>query len=291
MPSRCTPAVGLLLITLASPFVANGAGPIAYLAFSDDGYWQAWSMNPDGSAQTQITRSPYDKARLSWYPDSQHLLINGNQGELMQVDAHTGAEQPIPMALGGMSDAVLSPDGRLIAFSLSTSGSIDDNNIWLVNTDGSGLRKLVARQYLQHEPAWAPDSGAVYFLSGQGGQDHDIWRYRLADGSLEQLTVGRLYHFDLAPGPNGTLAYSANRTGNYEIWLWSEGGEPRALTGDPALDGRPSWSPDGSELIFESTRGGVPDIWKVSAQGGDPVRLTATSQGARLPVWRQGENR
>ncbi|QQO54354.1 MAG: hypothetical protein N838_14395 [Thiohalocapsa sp. PB-PSB1] len=285
-------SVLLLLFLVELVLAAPEAARVAYLAVDAEGYWQVWCMESGGQEPTQVTHTAYDKSRVSWYPDGQALLVNGNQGELARVDLETGDETPIQLELDGMNDAVLSPDGRYIAFSLSTSGSIDDNNIWIVDADGSDLRKLTNKRFLQHDPAWSSDSGSIYFLSGRGDQAHDIWRYELGTGSLEQLTAGQLYHFDVAPAPGShgepRLAFSANRSGNYEVWVWSPGTEPRQLTDHPALDARPNWSPDGVSLLFESSRGGTLNIWRMPAEGGEPVPVTVHTAGARMPVWYQG---
>lgn len=291
--ARCQVIALLLLCLQLQPAAADG---IAYLAVAEDGLWQVWHMAGDGSGQRQVTTSPYDKSRVSWYPDGRTLLVNGNQGELARVDFAKGRETPIRLDLTGMNDAVIAPDGRRIAFSRSTSGGVDDHNIWVAELNGSGetgtLRKLTKKRFLQHEPAWSPDGLSVYFLSGKGDQDHDIWRADLAvDGqvlAMTQLTAGSLYHFDLAPGPNGQIAFSANRSGNYDIWLDRQGEEPVQLTGHPALDARPSWSPDGKAIAFESSRDGGLDIWRLSVDGGEPVRLTRHPAGARMPVWFSG---
>jgi TolB protein len=140
--------------------------------------------------------------------------------------------------------------------------------------------------WLQHQPAWSPDGQALYFVSGRGRQTHDIWRYGFPDGRLEQLTSGQLYHFDVTVSPKGELAYSSNRSGNYEIWVQGGGEEPARLTHHPALDAGPTWSPDGSTLLFESSRGGVPNIWKMTPGGSPPVQVTRHEGGARAPVWR-----
>ena len=59
------------------------------------------------------------------------------------------------------------------------------------------------------------------------------------------------------------------------------------MTRHPAFDGKPAWSPDGTALLFESTRKGVPNIWRLEP-GGVPVQVTDHPEGARAPVWFHG---
>ena len=275
--------LGLLLLSL-SVWGESPQTTIAYLAYTD-GYWQVWLMEDDGGGQRQVTKSPYDKSRVSWYPNGEFLLVNGNQGELNRVELSSGDETPVPVPLEGMNDAVMSPDGEHIAFSLSTSGSIDDNNIWLVDSDGKNQQKLTNMQGLQHEPVWSPDGNSLYFLSGMGGQAHDIWQLTLATMEAEQLTTSSLYHFDVAVSRDGQVAFSSNRSGNYEIWIRSIEGKLHQITNNPGMDGKPAWSPDGTVLIFESSREGAPNLWKTNLADVEPDKLTKHERGARAPVW------
>ncbi len=50
--------------------------------------------------------------------------------------------------------------------------------------------------------------------------------------------------------------------------------EPCRLTEDSAEDYDPAWSPDGQSIVFTSTRSGTPQIYKMSASGGEITRLT-----------------
>ena len=53
-----------------------------------------------------------------------------------------------------------------------------------------------------------------------------------------------------------------------------DGGQARQLTTNPAYDTTPLWTPDGQSIVFCSTRERSKDIFKVSAKGGSPVRIT-----------------
>ncbi len=277
---------GLVLVSLA---VSNASGGerIAYLA-STGSYWQVWTVAPDGAEPKPVTSSSYEKARCSWYPDGRHILVNALDGRLFKVDSELGDETPIPIPLQGTNDAAVSPSGKWIAFSLSTAGSVDDNEIWVIDTHGQNLRKLTRMPALQHDPAWSADGRWIYFLSGDGGQSHDIWRVAVETGSLEQLTVASLYHFDLALSRSGQLAFSNNRDGNYEIYSRTEQGRSVRLTNNPALDAAPSWSPSGDTLVFHSNREGALNLWRMTADGEDLRQITFHDGGARHARWSPG---
>lgn len=283
--------VVLLIAVAVGTMGVNGCregsrGKVAYLAASG-GYWQVWTMAPEGDNARQVTTSSYEKARVSWFPDGRSLLVNALDGRIFKVDAESGEEVEIRVALGAAQDAVISSDGKRIAFSADTTGSKDKNAIWVAAADGTGLRQVVEMAGLQHEPHWSRDDDWIYFLSGEGKQNHDIWRVSTETGAREQLTAGQLYHFDLALSPDDVLAFSGNRSGNYEIWIWDQTGEeaPRRVTDDPGLDGGPAWSPDGRSLIFHSSRSGSLNLWAVPAEGGEARQLTHHPEGARGAAW------
>ena len=79
-----------------------------------------------------------------------------------------------------------------------------------------------------------------------------------------------------APGADGSIAFTSTRDGNLEIYsMRRDGSEQVNLTGNPAPDRDPAWSPDGSKIAFASSRDGSHmDIWVMNADGGSPVNLT-----------------
>jgi TolB protein len=269
---------------LFSQSVNAGQQSIAYLAHTD-GFWQVWIMDSDGGNKKQVTSSAYDKSHISWFPDGRHLLVNGNQGRVSRVDVENSNDHEIHLPIKGTVDAKISPDGTQITFSLSVADSIDNNHIWLTSSEGKKLIKLTNMSGLQHEPVWSPDGEYIYFLSGKGKQAHDIWRISISGKRKEQVTAGQLYNFDLAFSPRGEMAFSNNRTGNYEIWLRDLDSNERQFTHNDAIDSRPSWSLDARYIVFESSRGGVMNIWKKSIDTDETKRLTNELIGARFPVW------
>ena len=99
------------------------------------------------------------------------------------------------------------------------------------------------------------------------------------DGSgLQQITS--LGAPELVVGgwsPDGArIVFEAAVAGNSDVYLvGTDGGHLRRLTAEPSMDGVPSWSGDGRWIYFASTRAGViPDVWRVSPDGGEAIRLT-----------------
>jgi tol-pal system beta propeller repeat protein TolB len=57
------------------------------------------------------------------------------------------------------------------------------------------------------------------------------------------------------------------------------------------FDGDPAWSPDGSRIVFESTRSGNSDIWVMNADGTSPRQLTRSPDFDGDPAWSPGGTR
>ncbi len=71
------------------------------------------------------------------------------------------------------------------------------------------------------------------------------------------------------------------------IWLApTDGGKPRQLTGGPKHDRHPRFSPDGSQILFESDRSGDMQLWVLDLSGGGEARqLTTIATEASGGIW------
>ncbi|HSE40954.1 MAG TPA: protein kinase [Acidobacteriota bacterium] len=72
-----------------------------------------------------------------------------------------------------------------------------------------------------------------------------------------------------------TIAYVANITGNWEIYLRpTTGGNPTAITQSPGVEENPKWSPDGNQILFTYKGPGVPStLFIVAPSGGIPQKI------------------
>jgi TolB protein len=260
------------------------ADQISFLGLGENSYWQVWLLDSESKDIKQLTASPYDKSTHSWFLDGKHLLVNGNQGQLVKLDVSTGEEIPIDMPIQGTNDAVLSPDGKTIAFSYSTSESINDNNLWLYTLETKRMRKLTNLTSLQYEPSWSSDGKKLYFVSATSSLEQDLWVVDVAKGDKKQLTVGSMFNMNVAESSSNGLVYSSNRTGNYELWWKEEGNKIRKVTNNPSLDGSPSWLNSGKKVVYESYRGGVANIFSLNLETISEEKLTSFKDGARKQV-------
>ncbi|MBI1926904.1 sigma-70 family RNA polymerase sigma factor [Candidatus Poribacteria bacterium] len=82
------------------------------------------------------------------------------------------------------------------------------------------------------------------------------------------------------------IAFMSKRNGNDEIYVMdADGTNPVNLTQNPAPDGYPSWSPDGTRIAFASERDGPGEIYVMNVDGTNPVNLTNHPAWDGFPSW------
>ena len=85
----------------------------------------------------------------------------------------------------------------------------------------------------------------------------------------------------------GRIVFTSYRDGNFEIYVMdADGGNQDNLTDHPAYDGQPDWSPDGTKIVFVSSRDGAgSQIYVMDADGKSPIRLTDGPGSKSDPDW------
>lgn len=279
-----------LLLASGSVFAAtNDQGDwkaeIAYLRYTD-GYWQVWLTDSGGRFHQPLTSDSVDKTRLSWSRKRQRLLCNLNSGKLIVVDLD-GKVEPLDLPVSGMLDAAWSADGSKIAYSINATQTTDNNDLWVINTDGTGARKLTNQPGVVQTPSWHPSGELIAYSLGAERNYVDIWQINLANLSKEQITVAGKRHFGPAYTADGQLLYSTQDESNFEIWERDGDGQTRQITDHPAYDSDPSASPDGGRIAFYSLRNGQKQIWIFDKSDKSVRAITPEQVQSRYPVWIQ----
>ncbi len=88
---------------------------------------------------------------------------------------------------------------------------------------------------------------------------------------------------------SGKIAFHSERSGNFEIWVMNvDGSDPVQLTDDPELDDEPSWSPDGKQIVFVTSRDDPLklSLYVMNADGSDQHELVRIEGGLCMgPAW------
>lgn len=204
----------------------NGAG------YLKPGYHQVFVVPSEGGTPRQISSGKYQHGgpayRTSepvWTPDSQYLLMGANRHdnyeleplntEVYEFRVSDGAVKALTRRDGPDNNPVVSPDGRLIAYT-----GFDDKRqgyqvtkLYVMNRDGSGSHEVsVTLDRDVASPQWAADGKSVYFLSDDKGNS-GVYSITL-DGVRKQVTANVGSGFS-AYGGRGTFSVASN--GNFVI--------------------------------------------------------------------------
>lgn len=231
------------------------------------------AVGPDGSHRTTI-RTSGTWLDADWSPTAKRWLVIDQTLAILDARGRRLPFRPLPRGLL-VEGARWSPDGRKIVFT-GLRGPPPHENVFVVNSDGSGLRNLTHNVWQSSQPAWSPDGMRIVFhrqkQSPDSGLDDGGLFVANADGTdVEPLVPG----FEPDWSPDGVSIVFRRDGGLYVKTL--RGGPPRRVDRDDGDNG-PRWSPDGKEIAFTRSVGGDPpnDVYVIRADGTALRRLTHT---------------
>lgn len=205
----------------------------------------------------------------------------------------------------GFAMPAYSPDGTKIVFdgtAVSGPGAGNDEVLWIANADGSGAVQLSANNKIlgieDSIPHWSADGQHILFdkydTTDANVSAYQIWEVN-PDGTGEHAietypsgTAGRDY--DASEAPNGDIAFTrgtVSATGSFTVGVWvrdhATGTETLIAPGAQ----QPVFSPDGSQIVCQSTSTSTNTIMVMSPTGGSPRALTPTaaSTSYQNPSW------
>ncbi len=157
--------------------------------------------------------------------------------------------------------------------------------IFVMDTDGSGVHLISDGAGNDTSPVWSPDGQRVLFVSQRDG-NRELYVMNIDGGNPHNLTNNAADDWTPAWSPDGAkIAFSSNRSGGWEIFTADADGENVRQLTDGGSNISPAWSPDGTQLVFSSKRDGNWEIYAMAADGTNVRRLTVNDVNDLAPVW------
>ena len=147
--------------------------------------------------------------------------------------------------------------------------------IYIMDWDGEGQRRLTGHRSLSLAPDFSYDGGKVVYQSFHKGASA-IFVIPSTGGPSRQVPLSTSLNASPSFSPDGKqIAFCGSVKGNPEIFTVNvDGSFLKRLTDSPAIDSTPRWSPNGRELAFTSNRQGGPQIYLMDSEGANVRRLT-----------------
>lgn len=166
-----------------------------------------------------------------------------------------------------------------LAFTSDRDGKRADGQLikelYLMDYDGYGQRRLTGHRSLSFSPDWAPNGSGLAYVSFFEGNAALYWVER-ATGEKRPLAPGVGMTLTPSFSPDGKrVAFARSVDGNIEIFVANrDGSGSKQVTSSEAIDTNPAWSPSGRAIAFTSSRAGTPQIFVMDVDGGNLRRVT-----------------
>ncbi len=258
-----------------------------YVVYEVDEEWVAygtWVANSDCTKLVGIEIKKSDWQPLTDWSKFRAFYFTNPECRLINIDLHTGELQVILQEKRWLGHPIYRPfDDNTVAFCHEGPRDAIDARMWLINQDGSNLRKVRqhdAGESFTHE-FWVPDGSALYYVAHK---ENDPQRYLFSadPATLENRQLmaippcshlmsnhdGSLIVGDGAPHNTGDISHN-----DPFIWVFDiKNGTQKAIcqhnTSWKVLDGdrqvthpHPSFSPDNKWVLYTSDEEGMPALY------------------------------
>lgn len=277
-------------VKLKPTFYFNG---IVFTGTHDAASGELYSMNPDGSGVVRLTQD--DSTDL--YPDvspvgPSFIWIRRASGSPLSEIYSQNFDGTKRKRLTSLNTSVIyprySPDGSKIAFAATVPGVGPE--IFVMNANGSGIIRLTTSGRQSTAPSWSPDGSKIAFQSTDNNGSPGVW-VMTASGGNQTLIAACPWpgctHPKWSPVANEIAVDHVDFSGIVVVDA-TTGAQTAYIPGSDH-DVMPTWSKDGSKIIFASQRsqnGGLDLFATVPLRGGvtapPPVERLTTFLGNEM---------
>jgi Tol biopolymer transport system component len=255
----------------ALAWLSNGSGLLMLVTPQQQFVRQVYYLSyPEGEAH-RLTNDLNDYDGMSLTADSGTLAVVKTERQANIWVAPAGdASRARPITSGsGKNDGevAFAPEGGRVIYSSNASG---DQDIWIINADGSSPKQLTANARVNGYPAVSPDGRYIIFMSDRSSGPH-IWRMNIDGSDQRQLTNGS---GEQSPqfSPDGRWVVYRKAYGKATVWkVPAGGGEPVQLS--DRYSTHPTVSPDSKLVAYRYRDENAP--WRIAVapfEGGEPLK-------------------
>jgi Tol biopolymer transport system component len=219
---------------------------------------EIWGIDPAATDRAPTRLPERLGTPAGWSRDGTELLVISPEGGLIILHAdgtETLLRGPMLPQGSGLLDAAISPDGSRVAYAATAADGLT-SKLFAIDV-GSGRATLLVEPngLMVYQPSFSPDGSRIAYMDGGGDHSHAVWVVG-ADGSdpimiVENEVTSEGHVFGLSWSPTGDLiALGLRRLPSAGIYTFAPDGSGFTRLIDDGLT--PSWSPDGSQVAYDS---------------------------------------
>ena len=256
------------------PAVSSDGKKIAFTRY-EDGSYNLWVMNFDGSEQTRLTDDPTHERAATWSPDGAQLAFTTNRDgndEIYVINADGSEPRRVTNNAAADGEAAWSPDGSLLAFvsnrlelEASESPKPPDSDIYVIpatateGVTGAQASLVTSNTVNDGHPNWSPD-GTRLVITRDVGSKFNSEIYTINPCGSAPLRLTNNAALDVTPqfSPDGkSILFARYVDGDFELHTMSAFGlDPKPVTDDTGQDMRGDWGPLPVESAQPAPAGG-----------------------------------
>ena len=178
-------------------------------------------------------------------------------------------------------------DSRIVYVDESGPKNDRKKRLMIMDQDGADPLPLTDGRSIVLTPRFSPTRQEITYMSYESGEPQ-VYLLQIETGARE--LVGKFPGMTFAPrfSPDGQKVIMSllRDDGNSNIFAMDlRSRNTTRLTNSTSIDTSPSYSPDGSQVVFTSDRGGQPQIYRMGADGSGQARISFGGGSYSTPVW------
>ena len=252
-------------------------GRIVYTSFRDNDY-EIYIVNVDGTGEVRLTDTIGSDTNPSWSLDGSMIAFQSERNGIEEIYLIGDDGSNLRKVADGAYPS-FSPDGSQIVYEYN-------EDIWVINVDGTNPVQLTTNGGFDGEPSFSPDGSQILFVSDRADGDWEVYVMDSDGANQQRLTFHEGYDQEPEFSPDGyEITFSRVVDGiDVDVYVMEpDGSNIRQLTED-ADSYSSSWSPNGAGVVFTSSINGKDEIFIMDSYGGNVTQVTNGGYNSR-PEW------